>query len=254
MTAEEILQKIKTAYKEILGEKLTGIYVHGSLAFHCFVWDKSDIDFIVVVKNAPDQQEKEALIRVLLELDAYVPPKGLEMSVVLESVCNPFVYPTPFELHFSNAHKQRCQTDPAEYCRNMNGTDRDLAAHFTVLRAVGEVLWGREISQVFGEVPRDCYIDSIRMDIEDARECILENPIYYVLNLTRVLACLTEGLVLSKKQGGQWGLKNLSGQYHPLITEALTCYGSSQEMDEDEKTLREFAEYMLKQIPEESKT
>ena len=30
--------------------------------------------------------------------------KGIEMSIVTKTVCNPFVYPTPFELHFSAMH------------------------------------------------------------------------------------------------------------------------------------------------------
>ena len=62
----EILEQIKTSYQEILKDNLTGIYVHGSIAFGCFNWEKSDIDFLVVVKHAPSLQEKKALIRVLL--------------------------------------------------------------------------------------------------------------------------------------------------------------------------------------------
>lgn len=45
MNELEILQKIKTSYQEILADKLVGIYVHGSIAFQCFNWKKSDIDF-----------------------------------------------------------------------------------------------------------------------------------------------------------------------------------------------------------------
>ena len=112
MKISEILSNIENSYKEILGDNLTGIYVHGSLAFGCFRWEKSDIDFLVVVKNSPSLTEKTAMMKVLLELDPYCPAKGLEMSVVLEDVCKNFTYPTPYELHFSNAYKEKCRRDP----------------------------------------------------------------------------------------------------------------------------------------------
>lgn len=45
MEYQEILRKIATAYTKILQDNLAGIYVHGSIAFGCFHWSKSDIDF-----------------------------------------------------------------------------------------------------------------------------------------------------------------------------------------------------------------
>ena len=247
MTELDLLEKIKTSYCSLLGSKLTGIYVHGSLAFGCFCWDVSDIDFLVVVNQRLTQEEKEALISILLALDPFAPPKGFEMSVVLETVCSPFLYPTPFELHFSNAHKARCQTNPAEYCRTMNGTDNDLAAHFTVIRHAGQVLWGKPIPEVFGEVPKADYLDSIREDIRDAAEDIAQQPVYYILNLCRVLAFLQNELVLSKAQGGTWGINNLP-EYRELIESALAAYENQNPFRAEEIQLQAFANAMLKEI------
>ena len=41
---------------------------------------------------------------MVVEINKLAPVKGIELSVVKEDVCNPFVYPTPYELHFSVAH------------------------------------------------------------------------------------------------------------------------------------------------------
>lgn len=41
----ELLNRIKISYQNILKDGLVGIYVHGSIAFECFHWDQSDIDF-----------------------------------------------------------------------------------------------------------------------------------------------------------------------------------------------------------------
>lgn len=89
----------------------------------------------------------------------------------------------------------------------MKGTDKDLAAHFTIIKKYGIALYGMDIEKVFGNVPKEDYIDSIMCDIEEADEEILENPVYIILNLCRVAAFLKDGAITSKKQGGEWGNK-----------------------------------------------
>lgn len=245
MDYNEILNQISCAYQKILGPNLAGIYVHGSAAFGCFNWDKSDIDFIVVTKTAPAPEQKCELIQVLLDLEKDCPPKGLEMSLVLEEHCSHFSYPARFELHFSNFHMDRCKKDLKDYCTSMNGTDKDLAAHFTVIREAGIVLCGKDIPSVFGPVPRNDYLDSIKCDIENAREDIAKEPVYIILNLCRVLAFLQEGSVLSKVQGGLWAKDSLPCVYTPLIEEALDSYRTGKTFSADSLPLREFSDYML---------
>ena len=64
------------------------------------------------------------------------------MSIVKRSVCRPFVYPTPFELHFSIMHLEWYRKDPHDYIENMKGTDKDLAAHMMVNLSQGPMsLW-----------------------------------------------------------------------------------------------------------------
>ena len=227
MNERELLARVCDAYRRILGEKLVGFYVHGSIAFGCFTWATGDIDFLVVTEAPLTQPEKEALIRVMLDLDAEAPPKGFEMSVVLRSECRHFRHPTPFELHFSNAHRARAAADLSAYCRDMHGEDPDLAAHFTVIRHMGETLFGAPIAEVFADVPRDAYVDSILGDVDGAAREIADNPVYITLNLCRVLAYLAEGAVLSKRQGGEWGIKHLPEMHHPLLHAALAAYGGA---------------------------
>ena len=227
MTERELLERIADEYRHILGENLVGVYLHGSIAMGCFTWATGDIDFLVVVDAPLAQTEKEALVRVLLDMDGDAPPKGFEMSVVLRRDCRPFLHPMSFELHFANAHKTRAMADLPAYCRDMHGVDPDLAAHCTVIRSRGETLWGVPIADVFGEVPRAAYVDSLMYDIASAGEDIADNPVYVTLNLCRVLAYLTEGAVLSKQEGGEWGLKHLAEGYHPLLAAALDAYGGA---------------------------
>jgi len=235
--------------KEIFGGNLTGIYLHGSAVMGCFNPEKSDLDLIVVIREDISDEIKVQFMDLVMELNKQAPAKGLELSVVKEEACNPFVYPTPFELHFSEAHINWYQSNPQDYIEKMKGTDKDLAAHFTITYQRGQVLYGKEISEVFAPVPAADYLDSIWCDIENAVEEIAENPMYLTLNLCRVLAYKKDALIVSKKEGGEWGLKNISkSEFQALIAEALSEYQVGEAMEFDSTVARAFAEYMLREI------
>ena len=107
-----LLSEIKTGCRHVLGENLTGIYLHGSVAFGCFRWEKSDIDFLVVVKEELPHGIKRRLMDLILRLSESAPPKGLEMSIVLEAECRHVRHPVPFLLHYSNMHRERYRENP----------------------------------------------------------------------------------------------------------------------------------------------
>lgn len=251
MQYQNILDKIVDKSREILETKLTGVYLHGSMAMGCFNPDKSDIDLIIVIENDISDTQKIMLMKHIVDLNGQAPPKGLEISVVKREYCNPFVYPTPFELHFSPMHLQRFIDDPKEYVENMKGEDIDLAAHFTIITKYGIVLWGEKIENVFAPVPRQNYIDSICADIENAAEDILEQPIYITLNLCRVLAFVEEGLCLSKEEGGKWGIEHLPPEYRSMIAEALECYASDKAMAVEKKRANDFVKKVMGLIKDE---
>jgi len=230
MDYQDLLDNFTVLCKTVIGNSLTGIYLHGSMAMGCFNPDKSDIDLIVVMENSITDEQKLCLMEEIVELNERAPAKGLEISFVKRKYCNPFVYPTPFELHFSPAHLQWFHDDPNGYVDKMNGTDKDLAAHFTIINRYGIRLYGDDIADVFGAVPRADYIDSVWYDIENAAEDIMDDPIYVVLNLCRVLAYLKDDIILSKEKGGEWGLKHLDAKYHALVSGALNSYFSGIEI------------------------
>lgn len=245
---DNITEKFVEQSRNILKEDLVGIYLHGSAAMGCFHAGKSDIDLLVVVNTDIPHETKRRYMDMVVELNAYAPKKGLELSIVREDVCKPFIYPTPFELHFSNAHLEWYRTDPSDYIDRMNGTDRDLAAHFTIIRHRGKCLYGREIKDVFGEVRREFYFDSIWCDVRDAEQEITENPVYVILNLCRVLAYKEDELILSKEEGGKWGLDNVPEVYHPLILQALKEYLFDEPIKPDRDIACKYAGYMLNRI------
>ena len=241
----ELLYDFVDATCKAFGDNLVGIYLHGSAAMGCFNTASSDIDLIVVIKDALDFDKRRAYIDDMVRLNARAPKKGLEVSVVRREVCDPFVYPTPFEFHFSPMYLDACVNAPDEYARSVGHSDPDLSAHFTVIRERGRVLLGEGIPAVFGEVEGKYYMDSIWADVSGAESDILSEPVYIVLNLARVLAYTREGLVLSKAEGGKWALDNLPREFMPVVEGALCEYGGKNRMDADAAALTEYARYML---------
>lgn len=234
--------------KEILQDNLVGVYLHGSAVMGCFNPAKSDLDLIVVVKESISNADKRAYMDMVVDLNGKGPAKGMEMSVVKQSVCRPFVYPTPFELHFSIAHLDWYRNNSDDYVSKMKGEDKDLAAHFTIINHRGKCLYGAPIKDTFADVPAQDYIDSIWEDIANAKEEIAENPMYLILNLARVLAYLKDGAVLSKKEGGEWALNNIPERYHSLVQNAMKDYAEDAVVSYDSILAKEYAGYMLEQI------
>lgn len=247
MKVDNLLKKLTRELCSILSAGLVGVYVHGSVAFGCYNPKMSDIDLIVVVKRPISLAKKIKIITTLMDLEKKAPEKGIEMSVVTENKCRNFVYPTPFELHYSMAYRADCEKDIEGFCRKMNGVDPDLAAHFTVIRKAGYAAFGKKIDDVFGKIPEEYYLDSITQDISGAADDIEYNPVYYILNLCRVLAYVREGRVCSKEQGGLWVIKHCPDAYSFVIAQALECYRTAERFPED-FPLRSFAEYMLDEI------
>lgn len=250
MPYQNILDEFVNITRQIMEEKLTGIYLHGSMAMGCFNSKKSDIDLIVIVEDCISDTQKIQFMEQVVHLNQQAPAKGLEISIVKREYCDPFVCPTPFELHFSPAHLQWFHDDPQGYIKNMNGVDIDLAAHFSIINHYGIALYGEAVEEVFATVPRKDYIDSICADVKNAAADIIDDPVYIILNLCRVLAFLKDGLYLSKEEGGKWAQELFRLKSPALIADALECYMTDKDMKVDQGAAEIFVQEMNDMIQE----
>ena len=69
---EEILLQIDEAvdiWKEELGSKLIGVYLHGSIALHAFCPNSGDIDLLIVVDDLSDTATKLEIAKRIIEID-----------------------------------------------------------------------------------------------------------------------------------------------------------------------------------------
>jgi streptomycin 3"-adenylyltransferase len=243
MDLKKYLHKIGQVFTDELQDDLIGIYVHGSIAMGCFNPNRSDVDLLVVVKDGLADETKRRMISRLLSI-THGHQNPLEMSIILEKYLKDFIYPTPFELHFF--HPQYL-VDDQFICGGEGFLDPDLAAHIVVTYHRGATLFGRDVKECFHPIDTSYYVDSIVKDVEDARTRIVENSVYYVLNLCRVLYFLKEWVVSSKREAGEWGVK--SSSFSKLISECLASYiGEADEPNFKNNELFGFADFMLEEI------
>ncbi len=238
--AMKLMQVVKDRYQALLEDNLVGIYLHGSLAAGCFRWECSDIDFLVVVRRPMEEKAKIGLVETLYQLSSDAPPKGFEMSVLLEKNSRQAEYPIPYELHYSEGHRQEYEADPQGYCSRMHGEDPDLTAHILTLHAYGSVIHGPSIAREFGQVKREDALRAILYDVEDAQTHLHDHPVYFVLNLCRAVAYFQDNAVLNKKQGGEWALKHMSTDHQRVIQAALNAYESGLDMFYDHGQAEDF--------------
>ncbi len=249
MDTERYLRQAVDLFEDALGEHLSGIYLHGSLAMGCYRPEQSDIDLLVVIHNKAPFPVYQRLARRIVEFQDSLPNRrGIECSVILKQYLTDFVHPTPFEFHFSDFHLDRYRQDEHYICGGFE--DADLAAHLTVVYHRGKTLYGPAIRSVMLPVNERLYIQSLVYDIENAVEDIAGKPVYFTLNLCRVLGYLVEKNIFSKQEGGEWGLRILPSPYGPLINHCLAEYTgadcSSEVIPPEE--WREFAVYMTDRI------
>ncbi len=228
----------------ILGEDLTAVYLHGSLAMNCFNPEISDLDLLVISERSLTAADRERFAQEMLELSGS--PHPVEMSVIAHDDLRQWQHPMPYEFHYSEGQRRLYQNALGEadfWQPQPDQADYDLAAHFVITRERGVTLVGESARVVLPEVPVDDYVDSILGDFDDAASSIQSAPVYGVLNLCRVYWFLQKNAIASKDEAGAWAVSTLPEEYRPVVFQALREYRGGQGRY-DANELQRFADYI----------
>jgi predicted nucleotidyltransferase len=268
--ARSQIERLLATTQDALQDNLTGVYLHGSLAMGCFNPERSDLDLLVITRAPMSVETKRALVEALLRLSGN--PAPIEISFLSAADLTPWRYPTPFDLHYSEDGRSRCEqalarerptgarmprpsrgkrqppkalaTDTWRAWNDQRQEDIDLAAHITVTRARGICLLGQPIDETFPPVPARDYIAAIWDDFLVARAHALNKPFYFVLNACRVAAYLLEERICSKEEGGVWALNRVPQVFRGCILQALNVYRSEQDTPFHAAELEQFGAFM----------
>ncbi len=248
MEKENLLNQFVLSTKDILGNVLIGVYLHGSYAMGCYNFYSSDIDLIVVINRDISDDIKNLYMEEIVKFSDEIGGSGIEISVVKEEFCNKDIYLIPFELHFSDYHLEEYQKNASKYISDMKGLDEDLPAHFKMIYHRGKKLYGKEIEDVFADVSDKYYLKSVLYDLKDYQNECISKPGYVVLNVCRTLAYLRQGLLLSKLEGGEWALDNLDKSYDKLVSDSLQEYKCGEKLNLDKKLSEKLVDATIEEI------
>ena len=245
------IESLISALKNALDDDLVGIYLHGSLALGCFNPDRSDIDILVITKQAMTVEMKRDIAELLLQHS--LNPAPVEISFLARAHIAPWQYPTPYDFHYSEDWREKVEKELKhgkwKKWNDEPKTDKDLAAHITVTRARGVALHGKSIAEIFPAVPEEDYIDSLVEDFHWARQRMSQHPTNFILNSCRVLAYLLDRQILSKDEAGQWALNLVAEEFRETVNHALEAYrGNRRDEDFAKHAMMEFAGHMAERI------
>jgi hypothetical protein len=197
----------------------------------------SDIDVLVITNKSMKVEEKRKLAQFFLYYSNS--PYPIEISFLNTKQLKDWQHPCPFDFHYSEFWRKRYENDllrgTYKFINEDSKTDTDLAAHITITNNRGICVEGETIDEIFPSVPRSDYISSIVGDYQDCLENIEEDPIYCSLNLIRVFWYLKVGVISSKKEAGNWGLKTFPQEFRITVGKVVDYYANGKGANKFEK-------------------
>ena len=208
------VREVTERLRATLGDKLLGVYLHGSAVLGDFVRERSDVDLVAVSDGPLTGDERVAVAETLSSESLPSPASGLELHVVDRHAVDLLVdEPPPFELHIASAVSS---PDRVVVGRG-HGGDPDLVMHFAVLHERGVALTGPPASEIFPTVSRPRLLRAFAGELHWALEHA--SPGYQVLNACRAWRFLEEDVLTSKLAGGEWARKRVE---EPAAIDAAT--------------------------------
>ena len=83
MDIYELMKQVNEWVKEILQDNYVGVYFHGSLRLGSFNPNKSDLDFIIVVKEKINSETKQFIWDKMLENEQLFPKKSYDSFLLI---------------------------------------------------------------------------------------------------------------------------------------------------------------------------
>jgi predicted nucleotidyltransferase len=229
------VQAVADVVRDVLGPRLVGVYVHGSIVLGGFNRQRSDVDVLVLCGGRMTRPQKAALGAALQDDALPCPAKGLELSVVRRDVARHPSSRPPFEFHVTTAPEDNKCLDGAA-----RTGDPDLVLHFAVCRSSGRLIGcGPRAKEIFAEVPPSLVFNQILRELEWSADEVPNE--YAVLNACRAWKFAEDGTLVSKLEGGDWVLsRGVSAKGRILVNAALMLQRNQQASPLDPDEVRRF--------------
>jgi len=233
-----MMNALARGLSKILGSRLIGVYLGGSLVLGDFQEATSDLDFLVITRghlSVEDGLAVALLHRDLLKRHPHA--RRLEGDYA------------PHELLVSEG-----TLEPVPGCEKGRFLSRVpeimiSADNIYNIREHGLVIYGPAASDVLPPVNSDHVRSAVRAMLRDGLGAIVtpEEAASEALNLVRSLLTLETGTPSTKSQGAEWALSHLDERWHPMIRAAVairTGQGDSNDLERIQTDLPQMAQML----------
>lgn len=211
----ELLELLLSGMQKILGEKLIGLYIFGSLVVGDFDYESSDIDLVAAISAELDEHEFERL--KMMQADIVRNNKKWDDRIEIG-------YISVENLKKSKPHFTIALISPGEPF-HVKEADTDWIINRYVLREKGIALFGPSPKTLVDSISKEELIQAVQEQAKEWREWIHHDrqrnfQAFAILTMCRALYTFKTGDFVSKKQAALWAEKELP-HWSSLIQNAL---------------------------------
>lgn len=237
-----VLGRLLAGQRAVLGERLVGLYLFGSLAAGDFDHGSSDIDLVAATVGELDERTMAALGVMHQEVAAGAGEWGRRMEIAYISTSAPRRYDAGYrQPAFSSGPPLRMTAPGADWVINRR-----------TLREMGVTLSGPPPASLIEPVSRGDLVAAVRQScaewrayLDVRRDTLRPRPYqgFAILTLCRALYTLERGETVSKMRAARWAERALP-EWAPLIRAALGWRRDWREPADPDATLPETLRFL----------
>ncbi len=238
---DSLIQLLLSRLKEILGEKLVGFYLDGSLVLGDFDHDISDIDLVAALSSDMNDTEFESLQK--MHTDFAQQHKEWEDRI---EVC---YISTDALASVKSKTSTIANISPGEPFHKRE-SNIEWIMNWYVLREKSITLFGTPAKPIVEPISKDEFVQAIKAHISSWGKYVddmhkRKGQAYSILTMCRALYAIKNGEQVSKKQAAEWAMKELP-EWCGLIQNAIEWRETKDENQVDhEATFPETKKFVL---------
>ncbi len=235
----------------MIGAGLVGAYLHGSAVLEG-LQVQSDVDVLAVIERSLTVAERRRLVaRLLVVSGRYpyaMPPRPLELTVVVRWEIHPWRYPPRVDFQYGEWWRDRFEAGDLEL--RSSKVDPDLALLITMSLLGATPLAGPAPSAVFEPVPTEDVLQAMVAGVGSLVADLDADTRNVALTLARIWAGVVSGAILSKQAAAGWALPRSAPEHRAVLVRARDAYlGIGDERWDDlQDRIHPFATAMVAEI------
>jgi predicted nucleotidyltransferase len=217
------LDAIVALVRAVLGDKVLGVYLHGSSGTGR-LQPTSDTDVLVVTAAPMSAAQRRGLVAGILPLSGQRatggPARPVELTVVVAADVRPWRYPPVEDFLYGEWERAAYEagTLPA---RRVNP---DLAALIAMTLAADHTLVGPPPAALLDPVPPEDLVRAVTDGIPGLLDDLEDDTRNVLLTLARILVTVETGRIVAKDEAAEHAILRLPAAHHAVLRRARDAY------------------------------